>query len=155
MEEFIDLNKFAKQSEISHGQFRVVFQVLDKQIHKICTAKISKDELTENQKKKQMRNIRHKINLIANTIHPSILRIIGYSPFNFTNEHQPVIVTEYLPNGSLNSIINFEFQSKQPKLWNTTKKLINIYGIVSVISFLHTHKIVHRDLKPENILEDE
>ena len=36
-----------------------------------------------------------------------------------------------------------------------TQKLINIYGIASAMSYLHSHYIIHRDLKPENILIDE
>ena len=39
--------------------------------------------------------------------------------------------------------------------WNDTKKLINIYGIASAMSFLHSHNILHRDLKPQNIFLDD
>ena len=42
-----------------------------------------------------------------------------------------------------------------PKKWDDTKKLINIYGIASGMSYLHSHKVIHRDLKLENILLDE
>lgn len=44
---------------------------------------------------------------------------------------------------------------KGPKSWDSTKKLINIYGIASAISYLHSKKIIHRDIKPANILEDD
>ena len=39
--------------------------------------------------------------------------------------------------------------------WNDTKRLINIYGIASGMSFLHSQNIIHRNLKPSNILVDE
>lgn len=38
--------------------------------------------------------------------------------------------------------------------WEDTKKLINIFGIASGISYLHSHGILHRELCPNLILED-
>ena len=52
-------------------------------------------------------------------------------------------------------IIELERKSIPPKTWTDTKKLINVYGIASAMSYLHSHNIIHRDLKPANILEDD
>ena len=60
-----------------------------------------------------------------------------------------------MTNGSLADIIDLERKGLCKDQWNETRKLINIYGIASALSFLHSHEIIHRDLKPDNILMDE
>ena len=80
--------------------------------------------------------------------HPNIVKFIG---FNF-HEDKPVIITEFVTNGSLSSILEQERNGFSPALWDDTHKLICMYGIASAMSFLHSHGIIHRDLKPANIL---
>ena len=65
-----------------------------------------------------------------------------------------MIILEYLPNKTLKEILNLEKISNSPEGWDGTKKLINMYGIASAMSYLHANDIIHRDLKPENILLD-
>lgn len=85
--------------------------------------------------------------------HPSILIFKGYSPINFKKKRKPVIITEFASNGSLDDLIQLERKSKP--IWDSTRKLIIIYGIASAMSYLHLHDIIHRDLKPANILIDD
>ena len=56
------------------------------------------------------------------------------------------IVIEYASNGSLSSIIKFEHQSLSSPQWNKTKKLINILGIASPMSYHHSSNIIQGDL---------
>ena len=39
--------------------------------------------------------------------------------------------------------------------WNSTKKLINIYGIAAGMSYLHSHNVVHRCMCPLGIYLDD
>lgn len=152
--EFIDLHKFSKQSYKGKGSFAKVYEVVENETGEIYAAKISLQELTEEQKK-LITNVKREIGIMSQLEHPSILKFIGYSPIDFNNEPFPVIITEYASNGSLLDIIELERKYFPPPNWDDTRKLITLYGIASAMSYLHLHNIIHRDLKPENILEDD
>lgn len=154
MDGFIDLNNYTKQDKIGKGSFEKVFKITEKSSGKIFAAKIALEELTNDQKT-LVADFKREANIISQLTHPSIVKFIGYSPVNFKNESYPVIITEYASNGSLDGILKLERESHPPPSWTDTKKLINIYGIASAMSYLHDHEIVHRDLKPSNILEDD
>lgn len=156
MSEFLDLinYEFSKRALIGQGAFGEVYKVIDKNSREVFAAKISLTKLTKDPKS-LITNLKREINIISQLNHPSILKFIGYSPVDFNNNNYPVIITELSSNGSLNDIIELERQSLSPQMWNDTKKLINIFGIASAMSYLHKHEIIHRDLKPANILEDD
>ena len=75
--------------------------------------------------------------------HPCLLKFVGYSPINFKKQLKPVIVTENFSNGSLSNILEVErIKKANIQGWNETKKLINIFGIASGMSYLHSHEIL-------------
>lgn len=154
MGDFLDLSKFSKQSFINEGSFGKVYKVIEKETGKVFAAKISQNNVDDDQKSLLI-NLKREIGIMSQLNHPSILKFIGYSPIDFDNEPKPVIISEYSPNGSLANLIALESQSRSLPMWDDTKKLITLYGISSAMSFLHSHNIIHRDLKPENILEDD
>lgn len=83
------------------------------------------------------------------------MKFIGYSPYDFKKRPNSVIVTEYSPNGSLQQVLELIRKGIDVDSWDDTKKLINIYGIASGMSYLHLNDIIHRDLRPENIFLDD
>lgn len=51
--------------------------------------------------------------------------------------------------------MNFERNITPIDDWNETKKLSNIYGIASSLSYLNSVNIIYKDLNPENIVLDD
>lgn len=156
-QQYLNLNNFEKLDFIGKGGFSEVFKIQEKKTGKALAAKISIKRLNVNTKeiKELKMNLTREVNIIARLKNPCIIQYIGYSPTDFNDDQKPVIVTRYYKYGSLERIINLNRLEIAPKLWNDTKKLINIYGIASGVSYLHSRDILHRDLKPQNILEDE
>ena len=150
----LDLQKYERQQKIGEGGFGVVYQLREKDEGTLYAAKISKLEIDQS-RNDTIIDLSREINIISQLNHPTILSYIGFSPINFKNKQKPVIVTEYASNGSLDKILEKERKGFGIHEWDDTKKLINIYGIASGLSYLHRQNIIHRDLKPANILLDD
>ena len=165
------LNNFQLLGKVGFGAFGEVFKAREKVTGKFFAAKISiqqifedteeEEEEDENEEKikncpnSKIRNLIREVNIISKLNHPSIVKFVGFSLTNFSGENKPVIITEFLSNGTLNDLIVQERRGIAPEKWNDTRKLIVLYGIAAAMSYLHSHKIIHRDLKPDNIMMDD
>ena len=155
-ENLFDLKRFELLDKIGKGAFGVVYKAREKGKETIYAAKITLQSLDEEENQKDVvLNIVREVNILCKLNHPSIIKFIGFSPTDFEGNCKPVLITEYIPNGSLSNLIKQEKQGLSNPKYNATKKLIIIYGIASAMSYLHAHNIIHRDLKPDNILVDE
>lgn len=148
---YIDLNEFYQKEKIGEGQYGKVYLVQHKKTCEFFAAKILNIQ-NDSQSKEEMISLSHEVNNNAGMNHPSIIKFIGYSPTNFNQEPQPVIISEYCENGSLLSLI--QNRDQYSEIWDDTKKLIIIFGIALGMKYLHEHDIIHRDLKIDNILMD-
>lgn len=146
-----DLSNYTLLNKIGCGEFGEVYKVQDKKSGSIHAAKISTKTIDERDEEFQ-KNFEREVSIISKVHHPSILKFIGISQTDFKGEDKPVIVTDFLSNGSLEDILVLSHRGCPPEQWNDTLKIINIYGIARAMSFLHSHNIIHRDLKPANIL---
>ena len=149
-----NLNNYILQDKIGSGSFGKVYRVKSKSTNLIYAAKISKEYL-DKRFNEHVTNIYGEVNIISKLKHPSVLKFILFSHFNFTNKPKPVIITEYASNGSLLKMIKHDHDNPNNQFLDDTRKIIIIYGIVSAMSYLHFHDIIHRDLKSDNILLDE
>lgn len=149
----LDIGNFTRLKIIGQGSYSTVCTAQENKTGKIYAAKMYNAPSDESDLKYD-KLIEH-ISILSSHPHKAIIKIYGISPLNFYNENCPVLFTEYMRKGSLQDIISSN-KSKHPRAgWNSTKKLINIFGIASAMKFLHSHQILHRDLKPGNILEDD
>ena len=171
--QFFQLDQLQLFEKVGNGAFGEVFRAKERNSGQILAVKISieslmdkeeediidegTDESTNEKKniKSLIRNLVREVNIMSKFNHPSIVKFIGFSPVDFSGGNRPVIITEFLSNGTLSNLINLERRGMSHEKWNDTRKLITLYGIASAMSFLHSHNIIHRDLKPENIMMDD
>lgn len=152
----LNLCKYKVQVKLDSGSFGKVYKVQNIETYEIYAAKISKLRIRKlKNNPDRLLFLFREIKIMSSLNHPSIIRYIGYSPKDFDGISKPTIITEYAPNYSLKDIINFEKSGLSLSEWNSTRKLIFIYGIASGMSYLHHNNVFHRDLKSENILIDE
>lgn len=137
--------------KLGNGSFGDVHLVMNKNSKKKYAAKIS-------QSKNGKRNnlfLREK-NAYLKIQNPVVLKLISYSLENFQGKPNPVLILEYMPNGSLEDHLHKRTALSQPKESLTkSNKYIILLGIALGMKFLHSIGIIHRDLKPSNILLDE
>lgn len=84
--------------------------------------------------------------------HPTLLHIVGYIPRRFLKNQQGALILDYIPNGSLSTILE---SSTPPLNWNETKRSIVLYGIAYGLQLLHSNGLMHYELRTSSILLDD
>ena len=153
-EQYLNLDDFILLNKIGEGGFGEIYIAVKKNQNTKYVAKISKIPLTERNEELKL-SLKREVNLLAQLNHPYVVKFIGYSPTDFHENEYPVIVTEYLSNGSLQDIVIHKNNNYPPDSWTKTKMVINIFGIASIMLYLHKNNVIHRDLKLSNILLDD
>ena len=149
-----NLSFYSKKMKIGEGSFGVIYEVSENSKDCILAAKISKKQLYE-MDDDEFLNLQREIEIISQLNNLCILKFHAFSPINFNDENYPVVITEFVPKGSLQDALNKEKNGLSDPNWDATTKMINIYGIAFGMSYLHHQDIIHRDLKPDNVLLDE
>lgn len=89
----------------------------------------------------------------ASLNHEAVLKLLGCS-IPTSEDKNFSIITEFMPNDTLDRLIDKVATGESPDNWETIKA-INIFGITAGMAYIHQHDMIHRDLKPSNIFLDE
>ena len=153
MDKKIDLSKFELLDKIGNGSFGEVFVIRDQESHQIYAIKVSikrSRDLTE----EMLKDLKQNVKISSKLNYPSIAKFIDYNPKNMKKPNRPTIVTEYMPNGSLQKIFKQNVNRLYSIGWNNTKRYINIIGIAKGMEKLHSINAVHGNLDQNNVLLD-
>lgn len=142
----VNRSQFEFGNIIGKGGFGEVTRAFDKNSRKQCAVKQIFSERLEGNK---MRRYIAEIRTMAMCDNMFLVPLIG-----FTSQPPYCIVTELMPNSSLDRYIRKRDEIFQCPLSGTQRTIIAI-GIAHGMRSLHKEGIIHRDLKAANILLDD
>lgn len=147
----ISLDDYERLHLIARGSFGAVHQARCRRTGQIVALKEIFEIGTNEDLEKQYER---EVTILATTNHPSIMNLLGFTPFKHEEPNNLVIIQPFMDGGSLESMIEKEIAHKAPPEWTPTQKFIVIYGIACGMMYMHKNRLVHRDLKPRNIFLD-
>lgn len=137
------------EQEIGRGAFGKVYKGVLSDGRAIAVKKLRKELMLNEGFRNGEREFRTEMDIIGGRHHKNLVKLYG-----FCHEgSQRLLVYEYMPNGSLDSVL---FNSTKELDWDLRLQIVK--GIARGILYLHeecTSPILHCDLKPQNILLDE
>jgi serine/threonine protein kinase len=141
------LSDFIIIKNLGQGNFSTVKLVTSKLTNKYYAMKEIKSKYCKT--KRNLSMIEKEIKLLQSLNHPNVIKY--YSSFLENDNYY--IITEYLSNGSLESLLKKNRQNgkliEERIIWSLLIQTLN--GLL----YLHeTKKIIHRDIKPDNLLLD-
>ncbi|KAI0109649.1 Pkinase-domain-containing protein [Nemania sp. FL0031] len=135
-------DKYARVSVIGKGAFATVHKVTAKYDGSPYAAK-------ELDKRKFLKNgvldqkVENEMKIMQKVNHANIVKYIEHFDWD---EHQFIIIMEYVPGGDLGKLILDHGPITEPHVKTIATQLVDALG------YLHDNKITHRDVKPDNIL---
>ncbi|XP_039123610.1 cysteine-rich receptor-like protein kinase 25 [Dioscorea cayenensis subsp. rotundata] len=140
---------FAEENKLGEGGFGFVYKGVLSNGMEIAVKRLS------TKSKQGATEFENEVKLIAKLQHRNLVRMLGWC----TEREEKLLIYEYLPNKSLDSLLFGQFQTKQKKRaqldWNRRLQIIG--GIARGLLYLHEDsllKVIHRDLKASNVLLD-
>jgi serine/threonine protein kinase len=145
----VHLNDFTKGDRIGSGSFGHVFKARRKSDnHEVALKFIFANSPSD------LEHVNQEISILYSQNHQTLLKCLGYVPFDKDVDNSPVIVLEFAERGSLKQYIESEHDGKVDPKWTLTRKHLILYSVALGLSISHKQGIIHRDIKPENILLD-
>ncbi|XP_042479052.1 G-type lectin S-receptor-like serine/threonine-protein kinase At4g27290 [Macadamia integrifolia] len=137
-------NNFSDSNKIGKGGFGPVYKGKLVSGQEIAVKRLSEES------GQGLKEFKNEVVLISKLQHRNLVGLLGYS----VQREERMLIYDYLPNGSLDSIL-FD-KTRSTKLdWH--KRFNIIEGIARGLLYLHRDsklRIVHRDLKASNVLLD-
>ncbi|EHA8591350.1 cysteine-rich receptor-like protein kinase 10 [Cocos nucifera] len=135
---------FSEENKLGEGGFGAVYKGLLPDGQEIAVKRLSTSST------QGFRELRNELVLVAKLQHRNLVRLLGVC----LEEQEKLLVYEYVPNRSLDTIL-FDPEKREQLNWGKRNKIIG--GIARGLLYLHEEsqlKIIHRDLKASNILLD-
>ncbi|CAN6349330.1 unnamed protein product [Urochloa humidicola] len=135
---------FAESKMLGKGGFGIVYKGVLPDGQEIAIKRLSQGS------RQGIGELKSELVLVAKLHHKNLVRLIGVC----LQEHEKILVYEYMPNRSLDTIL-FDSERNRELDWGKRFKIVS--GIARGLQYLHEDsqlKIVHRDLKANNILLD-
>ncbi|KAI9072118.1 hypothetical protein K1719_045920 [Acacia pycnantha] len=138
-------NNFSVANKLGQGGFGSVYKGKLPNGQDIAVKRLSMDSRQGDSE------FKNEVLLVAKLQHRNLVRLLGFS----LEKQERLLVYEFLPNGSLDSLL-FDSSQRVHLNWVVRYKIIG--GIARGLLYLHEDsrlRIIHRDLKASNILLDE
>uniref|UniRef100_A0A0D3FJM2 Protein kinase domain-containing protein n=1 Tax=Oryza barthii TaxID=65489 RepID=A0A0D3FJM2_9ORYZ len=135
---------FSEHKRLGEGGFGMVYKGDLPKGQEIAVKRLAKTS------KQGIEELKTELLLVAKLNHNNLVKLIGVC----LEENEKILVYEYMPNRSLDTIL---FDAKKIKEFNWGQRFKIINGIARGLQYLHEDsqlKIVHRDLKASNVLLD-
>ncbi|GJN32577.1 hypothetical protein PR202_gb21091 [Eleusine coracana subsp. coracana] len=137
-------DNFVETSEIGQGGFGAVYKGVLPDGQEIAVKRLFQSS------EQGIQELKNELVLVAKLQHKNLIRLIGVC----LQEHEKLLVYEYMPNRSIDTIL---FDPEKSKELNWGRRFKIITGIARGLRYLHEDsqfKIIHRDLKASNVLLD-
>lgn len=137
-------DNFAEHKRLGEGGFGVVYKGILPEGQQIAVKRLSQSS------RQGIAELKTELLLVAKLNHKNLVRLVGVC----LEEREKILVYEYMPNRSLDTIL-FDAEKSKELDWGKRFKIIS--GTARGLQYLHEDsqlKIVHRDLKASNVLLD-
>ena len=142
-EKIVKISDYKKGDKIGSGSFGSVYFATERATGNIYALK----ELGAIDTPESQVSFLREVEALAQANHHAVLSLKGFCLLISKQEPFPAIITDYLPGGSVQDIID------RKKDVSNTNKYIILYGVAEAMRYIHDKlKIVHRDLKPANVM---
>ncbi|XP_062189159.1 cysteine-rich receptor-like protein kinase 6 [Phragmites australis] len=135
---------FADRNKLGEGGFGAVYKGTLPDGQQIAVKRLSQGST------QGIRELKNELVFVAKLHHKNLVRLVGVC----LEEQEKVVVYEYMPNRSLDTIL-FDPEKSKDLDWGNRFKII--CGIARGLQYVHEDsqlKIIHRDLKASNVLLD-
>ncbi|KAL5678209.1 hypothetical protein ACJX0J_014340, partial [Zea mays] len=135
-------DNFAESNRLGEGGFGTVYKGVLPDNQEIAVKRLSQSS------GQGIQELKNELVLVAKLQHKNLVRLVGVC----LQEYEKLLVYEYMPNKSIDTIL---FDSEKSKELDWGKRVKIIDGIARGLQYLHEDsqlKIIHRDLKASNVL---
>ncbi|CAN6205613.1 unnamed protein product [Urochloa humidicola] len=135
---------FSERNKLGEGGFGAVYKGTLHYGEQIAVKRLSQGST------QGIRELKNELVLVAKLHHKNLVRLVGVC----LEEHERLLVYEYMPNRSLDTVL---FDPEKSKELDWGKRFRIISGIARGLQYVHEDsqlKIIHRDLKASNVLLD-